>query len=409
MQSELVSVVIPTRNRKELLTYALRSVLQQTHRRLQVIIHDNHSTDGTPEMIAPFLEDERVEYHRSERDLSMTENWNTAMRYVHGQYVVRLDDDNIFSPRIVSSALADIRRFRLHAVLFANLIVTPGEQLRTCFDHEDAPVILLSKYQWMYLEYFALSDSNYTFYSTALLRSIFPDGDVYRTSLPDRFLHYRCMDAMDRLALRIGFDLSVNGVTRFDNQRPGSAFVNMVDYSTVDFDRVMEGDCHHNYSMHRVLTVRRALDIASDRALADFYFRRITADRLCTTVMRMGHVVKNAPTWTWREVLVYERLIIRVVADLLCSPTARIEGRIAVVEVAAVLKRVLVFFSTLLMQRNDGAIPTMDLRFGNSVVERVLGGYTFSSEEAPSRYGNIHEFFRRVALPTKECRENAGG
>ena len=77
-QHPLVSIVIPTKNRKNMLCMAINSVLNQTYKNIQLIVQDNNSTDGTAEVMPEFQEDKRVEYFRETEDLTMTENWNTG-------------------------------------------------------------------------------------------------------------------------------------------------------------------------------------------------------------------------------------------------------------------------------------------------------------------------------------------
>ena len=69
--SKLVTVIIPTKNREKTLIRALESVLNQDYSNLQVIIQDNNSKDGTENSIKKYLNDKRVEYHKSNVDLSI--------------------------------------------------------------------------------------------------------------------------------------------------------------------------------------------------------------------------------------------------------------------------------------------------------------------------------------------------
>src|SRR3989338_2081956 len=113
-----VSIIIPPLNRREFLISAVQSVLNQSHKNIQIVIHDNNSSDGTPEAVTPFLQDKRVEYHRVDHDLTMTENWSMAFRYVQGEYFVRLDDDNVFYRDFVESALYEMKRLDLSTMTF---------------------------------------------------------------------------------------------------------------------------------------------------------------------------------------------------------------------------------------------------------------------------------------------------
>ena len=63
-----VSVVIPTRNRRQLLRFALASVLEQRGVRLEVIVVDEASTDGTAAMIRS-MADPRLRLVRNDEPL----------------------------------------------------------------------------------------------------------------------------------------------------------------------------------------------------------------------------------------------------------------------------------------------------------------------------------------------------
>jgi len=93
------SVVIPVRNRVRTIRDAVRSVLsQQTDFRFNLIIVDNHSTDGTTEAIDEF-DDERIIHIVPERgDLGIGGCWNMAVDHpMCGKFAVQLDSDDVYS------------------------------------------------------------------------------------------------------------------------------------------------------------------------------------------------------------------------------------------------------------------------------------------------------------------------
>ena len=59
----LVSIIMPTFNRKNVMGKAIDSCLRQTYKNVEVIICDDHSTDGTEQYIQNRMrEDSRIRY-----------------------------------------------------------------------------------------------------------------------------------------------------------------------------------------------------------------------------------------------------------------------------------------------------------------------------------------------------------
>ena len=93
------SVIIPVRNRIRTIRDAIRSVLsQQTDFKFNLIVIDNHSTDGTTEAIDEFKEDDRVIHLIPERnDLGIGGCWNLGIHHpLCGKFAVQLDSDDVY-------------------------------------------------------------------------------------------------------------------------------------------------------------------------------------------------------------------------------------------------------------------------------------------------------------------------
>lgn len=94
------SVIIPVRNRIRTIRDAIASVLsQKTDFKFNLIIVDNHSTDGTTEAIREFAADERVVHIIPERtDLGIGGCWNVGVHSERcGKFAVQLDSDDVYS------------------------------------------------------------------------------------------------------------------------------------------------------------------------------------------------------------------------------------------------------------------------------------------------------------------------
>ena len=93
------SVIIPVRNRIRTIRDAIKSVLmQKTDFKYNLIIIDNHSTDGTTEAIDEFKDDERVIHIIPERtDLGIGGCWNMGVHHPKcGKFAVQLDSDDVY-------------------------------------------------------------------------------------------------------------------------------------------------------------------------------------------------------------------------------------------------------------------------------------------------------------------------
>lgn len=87
------SVLLPTKNRLDLLRYAVETVRRQDFADWEVIISDNCSEDDIAGYVAS-LGDPRVIHVRAEHPLHVTANWNNALERCRGDFVIMLGDDD---------------------------------------------------------------------------------------------------------------------------------------------------------------------------------------------------------------------------------------------------------------------------------------------------------------------------
>ncbi|MCG4650613.1 glycosyltransferase, partial [Bifidobacterium longum] len=66
---EKIACVVVTYNRKKLLRENLLALLKQTYSRFDILVIDNHSTDGTYKYIKDLLENERIIYINTGKNL----------------------------------------------------------------------------------------------------------------------------------------------------------------------------------------------------------------------------------------------------------------------------------------------------------------------------------------------------
>ncbi len=97
------SICIPTYNYRHYLSDALDSALDQDFADIEVVVVDNCSDDGTPDLMEEYCRrDSRVVFHRNSRNLGMTANFNRSMELARGEYVKFLCADDILAKDCVS-------------------------------------------------------------------------------------------------------------------------------------------------------------------------------------------------------------------------------------------------------------------------------------------------------------------
>jgi glycosyltransferase involved in cell wall biosynthesis len=99
----IVSIGLPVRNGERYLDEAVRSVLAQEYGRIELVISDNASDDGTEEICRQFARsDARVRYHRQSQNIGLVPNFNVVLHLACGTYFKWMGDDDWLMPSYVT-------------------------------------------------------------------------------------------------------------------------------------------------------------------------------------------------------------------------------------------------------------------------------------------------------------------
>lgn len=137
--SNLVSVVIPTYQRADLLGRAIQSVLDQTHTEVEAIVVDDGSTDNTREVVERFT-DPRVRYIY-QKNGGVSAARNTGLLAARGEFIALLDSDDAWLPWKLSAQVAFLHKYpqagnvwtEMSAIDHTGTIVAP-RYLRTYYN-----------------------------------------------------------------------------------------------------------------------------------------------------------------------------------------------------------------------------------------------------------------------------------
>jgi hypothetical protein len=139
------SVIIPVKNRVNTIGDAIRSVLdQEAGFAFNLIIVNNHSTDGTDEIITTFAQkDARIIHLIPERnDLGIGGCWNEAIFHpACGKFAIQLDSDDLYIDNRVLSRVVE-------AFYQQNCAMLVGSYRMVNFDLEEIPPGVIDHREW---------------------------------------------------------------------------------------------------------------------------------------------------------------------------------------------------------------------------------------------------------------------
>lgn len=117
----LISIIIPTFNRSQVLLRAINSVLNQTHKDFELIIIDDGSTDQTYDLLLALINDEKIKYFKSENS-GVSAARNLGVKHSVGEYITFLDSDDEWLPHKLFDQINFLKLETEHRIVFGEEI-----------------------------------------------------------------------------------------------------------------------------------------------------------------------------------------------------------------------------------------------------------------------------------------------
>ncbi|MEZ9076144.1 glycosyltransferase family 2 protein [Vibrio cyclitrophicus] len=116
-----ISVYITTKNRLELLKRALHSVLLQSYQKIEIIVINDGSTDGTDEYLYSISgKYKNLKYITNNKSIGACAARNLAVNISTGEYITGLDDDDVFTKNRIECFVGKIYLLNKYSFLFSN-------------------------------------------------------------------------------------------------------------------------------------------------------------------------------------------------------------------------------------------------------------------------------------------------
>ena len=106
----LVTVVVTTYNRKELLKETIDSILNQTYTNFELIVVDNFSNYDFLKHVKSF-EDKRIIAFQNQNNGIIAVNRNFGIKRANGDYIAFCDDDDLWLPNKLETQIRNFDKY----------------------------------------------------------------------------------------------------------------------------------------------------------------------------------------------------------------------------------------------------------------------------------------------------------
>jgi glycosyltransferase involved in cell wall biosynthesis len=179
----LVSVLIPVYNGTEFLDEAIQSVLASTYQNIEVILVDDGSSDASVKKCKAYEQKyKHVRFFGFKKNKGMTRCLNYGVKKAHGEFIARLNQDDIMHPERITKQVSFLLSHPEHVIVGGKIQLFTNDNPKfdtISFPSSDKKI----RKQWMFLSPF--SDPTVMYRKSAWLQTegysqyFWPADDVH--------------------------------------------------------------------------------------------------------------------------------------------------------------------------------------------------------------------------------------
>jgi len=120
MKSGLVSIIIPTHNRGDLLSRAIKSIINQTYTNWEAIIVVDHCIDNTSIVLENYSNNSKFEIIELNENVGGAKARNIGIKKARGDFIAFIDDDDEWYPEKLSTQVNYINNNKNVSIVSCN-------------------------------------------------------------------------------------------------------------------------------------------------------------------------------------------------------------------------------------------------------------------------------------------------
>ena len=179
MNDYILTIAIPTYNRKDKLEKLLNSISIFSLENIELLVSDNCSNDGTKEFCEDLKSKLEFTYFRQNCNVGPDLNFLWLLRHSHGKYIWIVSDDDQISNNFIKKTLEFLKTHEVSLGFFNySLINTKSKELISILKSDKEFEIISDKNEFL---------SKISFQNTFLCTILFRKESVDKISNPERF------------------------------------------------------------------------------------------------------------------------------------------------------------------------------------------------------------------------------